>query len=269
MARRTKHAAVSVIMLGFGRSRLRIRRGRHFSTDRRHVEGVGGGGGDNAKCRDRRNQLHQYREQHDWNKYFQPPSHDFPRNASHVLPFASPVVEIACSVASMDGLLFGIFVRAREGIDCCCRSFCCGCRVQNAPGLRNCSPQAPPTPRHASVESRRVTALARTIGRLWPPALISRARRASMHGNRLAACINAGISATRPWQLAEAEGAFLTPINPLLPYPNAICAARCNLGEWRNPNRFAGCSNSEQSLLKMVTRRKRWSTSAGSGWPQG
>jgi hypothetical protein len=38
---------------------------------------------------------------------------------------------------------------------------------------------------------------------------------------------------------------------------------------WRNPDHFADCSNFEQSLLKMVTRRKRWSTSAGSGWPQG
>jgi hypothetical protein len=29
------------------------------------------------------------------------------------------------------------------------------------------------------------------------------------------------------------------------------------------------CSNFEQSLPKMVTNEKRWSTSAGSGWPQG
>jgi hypothetical protein len=33
---------------------------------------------------------------------------------------------------------------------------------------------------------------------------------------------------------------------------------------WRNSDHFAGCSNFEQSLLKMMTRRKRWSNSAGS-----
>jgi hypothetical protein len=42
----------------------------------------------------------------------------------------------------------------------------------------------------------------------------------------------------------------------------------CNR-RWRIPNHFADCCNFEQSLLKMVTRRKRWSTSAGSGWPRG
>ena len=42
----------------------------------------------------------------------------------------------------------------------------------------------------------------------------------------------------------------------------------CN-PRWRNPNHFANCSNFEQSLLKMVTRREKWSTSAGSGWPRG
>jgi hypothetical protein len=38
---------------------------------------------------------------------------------------------------------------------------------------------------------------------------------------------------------------------------------------WRNSNHFANCPNFEQSLLKKVTRRKRWSTDKGSGWPQG
>ena len=38
---------------------------------------------------------------------------------------------------------------------------------------------------------------------------------------------------------------------------------------WRNANHFAECWNFEQSLLKMVTRRKRWSTNSGSGWPRG
>jgi hypothetical protein len=46
--------------------------------------------------------LHQYREQHDWNKYFQPPSHDFPQGAPWVsLSPASPLVEIACGAASV------------------------------------------------------------------------------------------------------------------------------------------------------------------------
>ena len=37
--------------------------------------------------------------------------------------------------------------------------------------------------------------------------------------------------------------------------------------KWRNPNHFANCLNFEQSLLKLMTRRKRWSTTAGSGRP--
>ena len=47
-----------------------------------------------------------------------------------------------------------------------------------------------------------------------------------------------------------------------------IAPMGCNR-QWRNPNHFANCSNFEQSLLKMVTRRRKWSTSAGSGWPRG
>jgi hypothetical protein len=38
---------------------------------------------------------------------------------------------------------------------------------------------------------------------------------------------------------------------------------------WRNSDHFVGCSNFEQSLLKMMTRRKRWSNSASSDSPQG
>ena len=38
---------------------------------------------------------------------------------------------------------------------------------------------------------------------------------------------------------------------------------------WCNPNHFAECWNFEQSLLKLMTRRQRWSSSAGSGRPQG
>ena len=101
MADRAKHTAISVIMLRLGRSRLRIRGGHHFRTDRRHIEGIGYGVSDNTKCRDRRKQLHQYREQHDWNKDFQPPSHDLPQNALGVLPLASPLVEITWGVATV------------------------------------------------------------------------------------------------------------------------------------------------------------------------
>jgi hypothetical protein len=53
------------------------------------------------------------------------------------------------------------------------------------------------------------------------------------------------------------------------PIPKCYLLPRgCNR-VWRNPDHFVNCSNFEQSLLKMMTRRKRWSTSAGSGWPQG
>src|SRR3981081_1103909 len=47
-----------------------------------------------------------------------------------------------------------------------------------------------------------------------------------------------------------------------------IGTEKCTPGR-RIPDHFAGCPNFEQSLPKMVTKRKRWSTSAGSGWPQG
>src|SRR6202011_1137883 len=47
-----------------------------------------------------------------------------------------------------------------------------------------------------------------------------------------------------------------------------IRAAKCN-PRWRNPDHFENCSNFEQSLPKMVTRRKRWSSNAGSDWPRG
>jgi hypothetical protein len=47
-----------------------------------------------------------------------------------------------------------------------------------------------------------------------------------------------------------------------------IRMGRCN-PEWRNRDHFVNCSNFEQSLLKLMTRQKRWSTSAGSGWPEG
>ena len=43
---------------------------------------------------------------------------------------------------------------------------------------------------------------------------------------------------------------------------------KCNPG-WQGTIHFADCSNFEQSLLKMVTSRKRSVTSAGSGQPQG
>ena len=52
---RTKHAAISVIMLRLGGGRLRIRRGPHFGADRRHVDRIGYCVSDNAKRRDRCN----------------------------------------------------------------------------------------------------------------------------------------------------------------------------------------------------------------------
>src|SRR5438128_1552373 len=38
---------------------------------------------------------------------------------------------------------------------------------------------------------------------------------------------------------------------------------------WQNLDHFAKCSKIEQSLPQIVTRRKKWSTSACSGWPRG
>jgi hypothetical protein len=39
--------------------------------------------------------------------------------------------------------------------------------------------------------------------------------------------------------------------------------------KWPDTNHFAVCSNFEQSLLKLMTSQKRWSTNVVSGWPQG
>src|SRR5712671_198392 len=50
---------------------------------------------------------------------------------------------------------------------------------------------------------------------------------------------------------------------------HALPRRRFWAAEWRNSHHFADCSKFVQSLLKMMTRQKRWSTSAGSGWPQG
>ena len=68
------------------------------------------------------------------------------------------------------------------------------------------------------------------------------------------------------YQAAMCRARISGPTRPT-PIPGPT-AARCN-SRWRIPNHFADCSNFEQSLLKMVTRRKRWSTSAASGRPQG
>jgi len=48
----------------------------------------------------------------------------------------------------------------------------------------------------------------------------------------------------------------------------SIRGVECNHG-WRNSDHFSDYSNFEQSLLKMVTRRKRSSTTKASGWPEG
>ena len=75
MAAHAIGTAVFVTMRRAGRIRLGIRSGRHPGTDRRQIERIGRGIGDNAKGCDRRHQLHQNRQHYDWNKYFQPPSH--------------------------------------------------------------------------------------------------------------------------------------------------------------------------------------------------
>ena len=136
---------------------------------------------------------------------------------------------------------------------------------QYALALRNWSPQVPLTPRpgrRLEVDEERLS-LAQLAASGRQPNIASPRR--LDHGT-------GSPRASMPEFLRHARGdppkprhAFLRPSKPLLPYRDAICAARCNLGGWRNPNHFASCSNFEQSLLKMVTRRKRWSTSAGSG----
>lgn len=59
-----------------------------------------------------------------------------------------------------------------------------------------------------------------------------------------------------------------SPPEPPTPLPGAG-GRKIITPKWRNPDHFAYCSNFEQSLLKLVTRRKRWSTTAFSGRPQG
>ncbi len=61
--------------------------------------------------------------------------------------------------------------------------------------------------------------------------------------------------------------------NQNAPYENTIIGR--NPGDFLQPisgeilNHFADCWNFEQTLPKMVTRRTRWSTNPGSGWPRG
>ena len=67
-------------MMRIARRCLRaISRRRNSRTNRRHIKRVRDCVGDDTEGSDRRKQLHQYREQHNWNKYFQPPSHDVPQ----------------------------------------------------------------------------------------------------------------------------------------------------------------------------------------------
>ena len=91
---RANRTAIGAVVLRLGGSgRRRVLRRRHSRADRRHVERVGNGVGDDAKRCDRCHQLHQDRKQHDWNENFQPPSHDFPQNASGVVAPAPLIVE--------------------------------------------------------------------------------------------------------------------------------------------------------------------------------
>ena len=99
MGSHTKNATASLIMLPFCGSRRCILGGPHFGACRRHVEGISCGKSNHAKRRDRRKQLHHDRKYHDWNKYFQPPSHDYPQDAPSVLPLASLLVEITADLA--------------------------------------------------------------------------------------------------------------------------------------------------------------------------
>jgi hypothetical protein len=64
---------------------------------------------------------------------------------------------------------------------------------------------------------------------------------------------------------AQDRAAFFAPT----PLPRREFRPRSCNQNWCNPNHFADCWNFEQSLLKLMTRRQRWSRHAGSGWPQG
>jgi hypothetical protein len=71
-----------------------------------------------------------------------------------------------------------------------------------------------------------------------------------------------------PMVLLAARGIFKAQSRHWYLARNPSSALSRNPG-WRNSDHFVGCSNFEQSLLKMMTRRKRWSNSAGSDSPQG
>lgn len=74
-----EHTATAVRLLR--RSCSRIGRGRHhFRADRSRGHRVRDRIGNKAKCRDRREHLHQQRQHYDWNE-FQPSSHNCPQNA--------------------------------------------------------------------------------------------------------------------------------------------------------------------------------------------
>jgi hypothetical protein len=63
-----------------------------------------------------------------------------------------------------------------------------------------------------------------------------------------------------PMVLLAARGIFKAQSRHCYLARNPSSALSRNPG-WRNSDHFVGCSNFEQSLLKMMTRRKRWSNS--------
>ena len=92
MAGPAKGTAITVAVLCPGGRGLDFGGRRHVGADRRHIERIGGGVGDHAESCDRCNELHQDRQQHDWNECFQPAPHDFPRER----PWSPSICVMAC-----------------------------------------------------------------------------------------------------------------------------------------------------------------------------
>jgi len=65
------------------------------------------------------------------------------------------------------------------------------------------------------------------------------------------------------------QARLFQPLQPPTPIPNAVSCIPGMQPNRQNREHFANCSNFEQWLPKLVTRRKRWSTSAASDQPQG
>jgi hypothetical protein len=81
---RTKRAAIAVGVRRVGGHGLPLG-GGPLRADHGHCERIGGSASDSTERPDRRGQLRQNGEQHDWNNHLQPPSHDSPAGSMRYL----------------------------------------------------------------------------------------------------------------------------------------------------------------------------------------